>query len=158
MGAICHSGEGWQNSDKHSWGDAGLSSSLGKRNPFFPLSSRHTGAAEYWSHSIKSGHMGVNYSSSEASPRAYTSPGYCSPGLQYLMLPIFDAAPSQQRGQSWCVWRRRDSFVWRERLKDRGKSNQANLCFHRHILFLLQRSVSLLFGFAFSLATQITTY
>lgn len=97
---------------------------------FFFFSSRHTGAGEYWSHSIKSGHMGVNYSSSEASLCAFASLGYCSPDLQYLMFPIFDAAAPQQLGQSWCVWRRRDSFVWMQRLKDRGKNNQANLSFN----------------------------
>lgn len=103
--AICHSGRGWRDSDKHSWGDAGLSFSPGKRTFFFffYFFSRHTGAAEYWSPSIKSGHMGVNYSSSEASPRGFASPGYCSPDLQYLMLPIFDAAASPQLGQSWRV-------------------------------------------------------
>lgn len=107
----------------------------------FSFSSRHTGAAEYWSQSIKSGHM------SELFIVGSQPVGRCLAGLLHcLMLPIFEAAASQQLGQSWCVWRR---------LKDREKNNYANLCF---ILFMLQRALSSLVLAPFSLVTRSDTY
>lgn len=123
---------------------------------FFSFSSRHTGAAEYWSHSIKS-----------VRPMAHGSELFivgsqplclCLAGLLQPWSAIFDAS------HLWCcsfptTWAELVCLekAWLFYLDAQGQGMDRERT-TKLILFILQRTVSLLLVAAFSLMTPITTY